>query len=182
MDSTNLLVRTAHESNGRFAFNYNAVRVIPNRADGKGPHELAVFMQVTSCDLRVWPRSLACAGNDRGEKMKEYYVYMMTNRSRVVLYTGVTSRLEHRAWEHKNHVVEGFTSKYKLDRLVYYEQFSDPVSAITREKEIKSWRREKKNELVRKLNPKWEDLSESLFGGSPKVPRSPRRPRNDAAE
>jgi putative endonuclease len=86
--------------------------------------------------------------------MKEYYVYMMTNRSRVVLYTGVTSRLEHRAWEHKNHVVEGFTSKYKLDRLVYYEQFSDPVSAITREKEIKSWRREKKNELVRKLNPK----------------------------
>jgi putative endonuclease len=95
--------------------------------------------------------------------MKEYYVYMMTNRSRVVLYTGVTSRLEHRAWEHKNHVVEGFTSKYKLDRLVYYEQFSDPVSAITREKEIKSWRREKKNELVRKLNPKWEDLSESLL-------------------
>jgi putative endonuclease len=90
--------------------------------------------------------------------------------------------LEHRAWEHKNHVVEGFTSKYKLDRLVYYEQFSDPVSAITREKEIKSWRREKKNELVRKLNPKWEDLSESLFGRSPKVPRSPRRPRNDAAE
>ena len=114
--------------------------------------------------------------------MKEYYVYMMTNRSRVVLYTGVTSSLEHRAWEHKNHVVEGFTSKYKLDRLVYYEQFSDPVSAITREKEIKSWRREKKNELVRKLNPKWEDLSESLFGGSPKVPRSPRRPRNDAGE
>ena len=101
VDSTILLVRTAHESNGRFAFNYNAARVIPNRADGKGPHELAVFMQVTSCDLRVWPRSLACAGNDRGEKMKEYYVYMMTNRSRVVLYTGVTSRLEHRAWEHK---------------------------------------------------------------------------------
>jgi len=69
MDSTNLLVRTDHESNGRFAFNYDAVRVIPNRADGERPHELAVFMQVTLCDLRVWARSLACAGNDRGGKM-----------------------------------------------------------------------------------------------------------------
>src|SRR5205809_4231995 len=99
---------------------------------------------------------------------------MMTNRSRVVLYTGVTSKLEGRVWEHKNHVVKGFTSKYKLDRLVYYEQFSDAVSAITREKEIKSWRREKKNELVRKLNPKWEDLSKSLFDDVRKVARPPR--------
>ena len=69
---------------------------------------------------------------------------MMTNRSRVVLYTGVTSKLEGRVWEHKNHVVNGFTSKYKLDRLVYYEQFSDAVSAITREKEIKNWACEEK--------------------------------------
>jgi len=69
---------------------------------------------------------------------------MMTNRSRVVLYTGVTSKLEGRVWEHKNHVVKGFTSKYKLDRLVYYEQFSDAVSAITREKEIKNWACEEK--------------------------------------
>ena len=76
----------------------------------------------------------------------------------------MTSKLEGRVWEHKNHVVKGFTSKYKLDRLVYYEQFSDAISAITREKEIKAWRREKKNDLVRKLNPKWEDLSKSLFG------------------
>ena len=69
---------------------------------------------------------------------------MMTNRSRVVLYTGVTSKLEGRVWEHKNHVVKGFTSKYKLERLVYYEQFSDAVSAITREKEIKNWACEEK--------------------------------------
>ena len=88
---------------------------------------------------------------------------MMTNRSRVVLYTGVTSKLEGRLWEHKNHVVKGFTSKYKLDRLVYYEQFSDPISAITREKEIKAWRREKENNLVRKLNPKWEDLAKKII-------------------
>ena len=56
--------------------------------------------------------------------MKEFYVYMMTNRTRVVLYTGVTSKLEERVWEHKDHAMKGFTSKYKLDRLVYYEQFS----------------------------------------------------------
>jgi putative endonuclease len=99
---------------------------------------------------------------------------MMTNRSRVVLYTGVTSKLGERVWEHKNHVVKGFTSKYKLDRLVYYEQFADPISAITREKEIKGWRREKKNELVRNLNPKWEDLCESLFGDIGKIAWSPR--------
>ena len=96
--------------------------------------------------------------------VKEFYVYMMTNRSRAVLYTGVARKLEGRVWEHKNHVVRGFTSKYKLDRLVYYEQFSDAISAITREKEIKGWRREKKNELVRTLNPKWEDLAKKLFG------------------
>ena len=73
--------------------------------------------------------------------MKEYYVYMMTNRSRIVLYTGVTNDLTRRVWEHKNPVVNGFTAKYKLDRLVYDEQFSDAISAITRKKAIKAWRR-----------------------------------------
>ena len=97
--------------------------------------------------------------------VKEFYVYMMTNRSRAVLYPGVTSKLEGRVWEHKNHVVKGFTARYKLDRLVYYEQFVDPISAITREKEIKAWRREKKNDLVRKLNPKWEDLAKNYLAG-----------------
>ena len=106
--------------------------------------------------------------------MKEFYVYMITNRSRVVLYTGVTSKLARRIWQHKNHVVKGSTSKYKLDRLVYYEQFADSISAITGEKEIKGRRREKKNELVRKLNPKWEDLCKSLFGDIGRVARSPR--------
>ena len=85
--------------------------------------------------------------------VKEFYVYMMTNRSRIVLYTGVTNDLTRRVWEHKNHVVNGFTAKYKLDRLVYDEQFSDAIFAITRKKAIKAWRREKKNDLVRKLNP-----------------------------
>jgi putative endonuclease len=102
---------------------------------------------------------------------------MMTNRSRVVLYTGVTNRLEGRAWEHKNQVVEGFTSKYHVDRLVYYEHFCDPISPITREKEIKGWRREKKNALVESLNPRWEDLTDSLFGVARKPARSPQRSR-----
>jgi putative endonuclease len=96
--------------------------------------------------------------------MKAYYVYMMTNRSRVVLYTGVTNSLERRLWFHANVSPRSFTKRYKVDRLVYYERFDSPRDAISREKEIKGWRREKKNDLVRTLNPKWEDLGERLFG------------------
>jgi putative endonuclease len=120
--------------------------------------------------------------------VKEFYVYMITNRSRVVLYTGVTSKSEGRVWQHKNHVVQGFTSKYKLDRLVYYEQFADAISAMTREKEIKRWRREKKNELVGTLNPKWEArlgmTSMWRHGTAALVPEnsySPRKARISAA-
>lgn len=91
---------------------------------------------------------------------------MMTNRSRTVLYTGVTNNLERRVCEHRNGVVRGFTKQCKVDRLVYYEDFPDARSAIAREKEIKAWRREKKNDLVRKLNPDWEDLGARLFKGS----------------
>ena len=94
---------------------------------------------------------------------KVFYVYMMTNRSRVVLYTGVTNDLVRRAWEHQNSEVKGFTKTYKVDRLVYYEHFDDPRDAIGREKEIKGWRRNKKNALVETLNPKWTDLSAMLF-------------------
>ena len=78
-------------------------------------------------------RSLAALGMTDWN-VKEFYVYMMTNRSRIVLYTGVTNDLTRRVWEHKNHVVNGFTAKYKLDRLVYDEQFSDAISAIMRGK------------------------------------------------
>jgi putative endonuclease len=94
---------------------------------------------------------------------KTYYVYIMTNRSRVVLYTGITNSLQSRLWFHGNASVRSFTKRYKLDRLVYYEEFDNPEDAIAREKEIKHWRREKKNELVRTLNPKWEDLRPKLF-------------------
>jgi putative endonuclease len=93
-----------------------------------------------------------------------YYVYMLTNRSRVVLYTGVTNSLERRLWFHDNTNKRSFVKRYNVDRLVYYESFDRPQDAISREKEIKGWRREKKNDLVRMKNPKWEDLSEQLFG------------------
>lgn len=96
--------------------------------------------------------------------VKTYYVYMMTNRSRVVLYTGVTNSIERRLWHHANTAKRTFTKRYNLDRLVYYELYHDIRDAISREKEIKGWRREKKNGLVRTLNPKWEDLGMRMFG------------------
>src|SRR5204863_1231971 len=91
-------------------------------------------------------------------EVKDFYVYMMTNRSRSVLYTGVTNSLERRTWFHRNSENKSFTKTYRVDRLVYYEHFNEARYAIAREKEIKDWRREKKNDLVRMMNPKWEDL------------------------
>jgi putative endonuclease len=95
--------------------------------------------------------------------MKSFFVYMMTNKSRVVLYTGVTNSLTRRVWQHQNGTIEGFTRVYRVNRLVHYECFNDPRDAIAREKEIKGWRRAKKNALVETTNPKWADLSPMLF-------------------
>jgi putative endonuclease len=93
---------------------------------------------------------------------KRFYVYIMTNRPRShVLYTGVTGNLPHRVFQHKNKLVPGFTSRYNLTRLVYYEEFVYPDAAINREKEIKGWRRIKKIRLVETINPQWDDLAES---------------------
>ncbi len=89
-----------------------------------------------------------------------YYVYMMTNKTNKVLYTGVTNNLERRLWEHKNKQVEGFTSRYNAIKLVYFEQTSDIKSAIEREKQIKSLLRAKKNKIVESINPDWKDLSD----------------------
>jgi putative endonuclease len=105
----------------------------------------------------------AQTARDLTNGMKTFFVYMVSNRSRVVLYTGVTNDLERRVCEHKDGTVKGFTQQYKLDRLVYYENYGDIREAITREKEIKGWRRERKNSLVRTLNPLWKDLGQELF-------------------
>jgi putative endonuclease len=94
--------------------------------------------------------------------MKQFAVYIMTNRSRT-LYTGVTSNLEKRVYEHKHKLVPGFTSKYKIDRLVYFELTSDALSAIGREKQIKGWLRSKKIALITLANPNWNDLSAEWF-------------------
>jgi putative endonuclease len=105
--------------------------------------------------------------------VKTFYVYMLSNRGRTVLYTGVTNGLERRIWFHRNSPTESFTKKYRVDRLVYYEAFDEACSAISREKEIKGWRREKKNNLVSTLNPAWKDLSLQLFEpGAGEVTRS----------
>ena len=91
--------------------------------------------------------------------MRDYYVYIMTNRSGT-LYTGVTNNLERRVHEHTEKLLNGFTEKYGITRLVYYELTSDVREAIAREKQIKSWRRSKKMALIRGVNPRWRDLAE----------------------
>ena len=90
--------------------------------------------------------------------MQEYYVYILTNKSKT-LYTGVTNNLIRRMYEHKNKLVEGFTKKYNLTMLVYYELFNNINDAIRREKQIKGLLRKKKIALIEMINPKWEDLS-----------------------
>ncbi|MCD6197047.1 MAG: GIY-YIG nuclease family protein [Deltaproteobacteria bacterium] len=87
-----------------------------------------------------------------------YYVYLLTNWNNKVMYLGVTNNLERRLYEHKNKLVKGFTEKYNVNKLVYFEETQDVTAAIAREKEIKKWRREK-NQLVNRMNPNWKDLS-----------------------
>jgi putative endonuclease len=93
---------------------------------------------------------------------RQYYVYMMTNKSNAVLYTGVTNDLKQRVYEHKQKLVEGFTKKYNVTKLVYYEICDDAESAIFREKQIKSWPRKRKDDLVSSINPEWRDLYEDI--------------------
>ena len=90
---------------------------------------------------------------------KTYCVYLLTNWNDKVMYVGVTNNLERRLYEHKNKLVEGFTQKYNVNKLVYFETTTDVLAAIEREKQIKKWRREKKNQLVIGANPEWKDLS-----------------------
>ena len=92
-----------------------------------------------------------------------YYVYCLTNEYNNVMYIGMTNNLVRRVFEHKTKQVPGFTEKYNVGKLVYFEETLDVDMAIAREKEIKKWRRQKKNVLVATLNPDWKDLSEGWF-------------------
>ena len=91
--------------------------------------------------------------------MNQYYVYIMTNNSKT-LYTGVTNNLNRRVYEHKNKLIKGFTAKYNITKLVYFEIFNDINQAIAREKQIKGWLRKKKVYLIESVNPEWDDLSQ----------------------
>jgi putative endonuclease len=86
----------------------------------------------------------------------------MTNKSKT-LYTGMTNDIKKRVYEHKNKLIPGFTDKYNINRLIYFETFSDVYSAITREKTIKGWLRKKKIELIHKTNPEWKKLAEDWY-------------------
>ena len=92
-----------------------------------------------------------------------YYVYILANWNNRVLYVGVTNNLVRRLYEHKNKLVDGFTKRYNVHKLVYYEHTTYVYDALEREKEIKAWRREKKNRLIERFNPTWRDLSDDLI-------------------
>ena len=96
--------------------------------------------------------------------MKQYCVYILTNKNNKVLYIGVTGNLKRRITEHKNKTFKGFTEKYNCDKLVYFEQTENIMSALEREKQLKKWRREKKAWLIEKNNPSWKELdNDDLF-------------------
>ena len=88
-----------------------------------------------------------------------YFVYILSNWDDSVLYIGVTGNLHRRLFEHREHLVSGFSSKYNTHKLVYFEETSDVYSAISREKQLKGWTRKKKNDLIQKRNPEWKVLS-----------------------
>ncbi|MBI4709466.1 MAG: GIY-YIG nuclease family protein [Candidatus Portnoybacteria bacterium] len=93
---------------------------------------------------------------------KHYYVYILAGKRNGALYIGVTSDLKKRVWEHKNNIIEGFTKKYKVHGLVYFEQTNDIRSAIRKEKQLKKWNRKWKLDLIEKSNPEWRDLYDDL--------------------
>ena len=95
--------------------------------------------------------------------MKNYYVYILSSKRNGTLYTGITSNLVKRVYEHKNGLVEGFTKKYGVDKLVYFERHEDAESAIKREKRLKEWKRKWKLDLIEKENPLWTDLYDSII-------------------
>ena len=90
--------------------------------------------------------------------MKQYYVYILASRKNGVLYIGITNDLRRRVFEHKNNLIAGFTKKYNVNKLVYFELINQPMDAINREKRMKKWKRQWKIELIESMNPEWKDL------------------------
>jgi len=125
-----------------------------------------IFYYITCKDsndentISAWCHPSLREGSFSWEVCMLYYVYMLTNWNNRVLYTGVTNDLNRRLYEHKYKLIDGFTKKYQVTKLVYFEYTSDVSSAIIREKQIKGWRRVKKDALIEAVNPTWKDLSE----------------------
>jgi putative endonuclease len=120
-------------------------------------------------ELFSFSNSLSChpregGDPDRIDMNKQFYVYIMASKPNGTLYTGMSSNLVQRIWQHKNNMVEGFTDKYNVKHLVYYEVHDSAESAITREKQIKKWRRKWKLRLIEKQNSHWEDLYSKISG------------------
>lgn len=97
--------------------------------------------------------------------MKKYYVYIITNKINTVLYIGVTNNLERRIFEHKNKLISGFSSKYNLNKLVYFEEFNSVNDALVNEKKLKGWIRKKKIDLIESRNTGWKDLAPEILHG-----------------
>lgn len=93
------------------------------------------------------------------KRSREYFVYLLTNWNNRVIYIGVTNNLERRMYEHKHQLIDGFTKRYNVHHLVYFECTNDVYAAIAREKQLKGWTRARKNDLVSRVNPQWKDLS-----------------------
>lgn len=94
--------------------------------------------------------------------MKSYFIYILTNYNNSTLYIGVTNNLERRIFEHKNELIDGFTKKYKLKKLIYFEEYPSIVEAIAREKQLKRWHRDWKFNLVKEINPQLNDLDAEM--------------------
>ena len=92
----------------------------------------------------------------------QYYIYILSNWNDKVIYIGVTNNLKRRIYEHKNEIIDGFTKKYHVHKLVYYETTTDVKAALEREKQLKGWKREKKDSLVTDMNPNWKDLYDEI--------------------
>lgn len=96
------------------------------------------------------------------ESKTQYYVYILAKERNSTFYVGMTSNLQKRIWEHKNEIADGFTKKYKIKTLVYYETYDDPENAIKREKRLKKWNRAWKMKVIEDMNPEWKDLYDEI--------------------
>ena len=122
------------------------------------PSEIAAFARESTDE----PRDLVFQGLAMPREYR-FYMYIMQSASRRALYIGMTNNLHKRVWQHKNHTFEGFSDDYNAVRLVYWESFDDVRNAINREKQLKRWRREKKQWLIERFNPQWRDLAADWY-------------------